>query len=100
MVTVVPDILARIVESKRLQLAADVGRRTQLEKRAIDRRDFRNFRAALTTATRSVIAEIKKTSPSKGTLSENFDPSTIARTYRRGGASALSVLTDLEFFGG
>ena len=48
----------------------------------------------------SVIAEIKRRSPSKGLLCRNFDPVKIAGEYKRGGASALSVLTDAKYFGG
>ncbi len=47
-----------------------------------------------------MIAEIKQKSPSKGILRENFDPVRIAKSYRKGGARALSVLTDRKFFGG
>lgn len=48
----------------------------------------------------SVIAEVKRASPSKGVLHPNLDPSRLAREYRDGGASAISVLTDNAHFGG
>jgi indole-3-glycerol phosphate synthase len=100
MVHAVPDILARIVEHKRAELSAHLPRRAELEKRAEQRTDYRDFRRALTAHHPAIIGEIKKASPSKGTLSEEFDPVAIARTYQEGGAAALSVLTDREFFQG
>ncbi|MFM7337230.1 MAG: indole-3-glycerol-phosphate synthase TrpC, partial [Actinomycetota bacterium] len=48
----------------------------------------------------AVIAEIKRRSPSKGDLSPNLQPATLAADYQQGGASCISVLTDTEFFGG
>src|SRR5258706_933895 len=104
MVHAVPDILARIVGRKRSQLAEALPLRAELERRAAERTDFRDFQASLIAQgpqeQPAIIAEIKKASPSKGTLSPDFQPASLARMYARGGASALSVLTDREFFQG
>jgi indole-3-glycerol phosphate synthase len=86
MTSAVPDILSRIVETKRLEL-----------QRLRDSR--RGFRQAI-SARCAIIAEVKKASPSRGVLASEFDPAAIARTYERGGAAALSVLTDAEYFQG
>jgi len=58
------------------------------------------LRAAAATGEMAVISEIKRRSPSKGALNVDLDPSDLAAAYSSGGASALSVLTDHEFFGG
>jgi len=100
MVRAVPDILARIVEHKRAELVQDRARRGELERRASDRSDYRDFRKALTARVPAIIGEIKKASPSKGVLADQFDPASIARMYSSGGAAALSVLTDRQFFQG
>jgi indole-3-glycerol phosphate synthase len=100
MVRAVPDILARIVEHKRAELVRDSPRRSELERRAASRNDHRDFRHALTTSLPAIIGEIKKASPSKGVLADQFDPAAIARMYSSGGAAALSVLTDRQFFQG
>jgi len=100
MVRAVPDILTRIVEHKRAELARDLPQRAELERRAATRTDHRDFHRALTGHPPSVIGEIKKASPSKGIFTEHFDPASNARMYAGGGAAALSVLTDREFFHG
>lgn len=100
MAVVVPDILARIVDHKREEVQRNLHHYTEWEHGAAQRRNVRNFRAALTASQPAIIAEIKKASPSKGVLAEHFDPASIARLYESGGAAAVSVLTDQEFFKG
>lgn len=101
MLLTVPDILARIVAHKRQELAARQGTDVDLEtaaERSVAAR--RGFRVALEGQTPAIIAEVKKASPSKGLLSDSFDPRRIAQIYETGGAAALSVLTDERFFQG
>lgn len=100
MAVAVPGILARIVDHKRAALADRASARAGLERQAADRRGVRDFRKALTSHNTAILAEIKKASPSKGLLAGKFDPASIARMYAQGGAAALSVLTDEEFFQG
>jgi indole-3-glycerol phosphate synthase len=98
---IVPDILARIVARKREELPAVQASSAQLEKAAeACAGSRRNFAAALTLHTPAIIAEIKQASPSKGLLSHHFQPAQTAQAYQQGGAAALSVLTDRDFFQG
>src|SRR5260221_6588841 len=100
MAVAVPDILARIVDHKRSQLARAFARRAELERRAADRPLSRDFRAALIASSPAIIAEIKQASPSQGVFTDDFRPASIAKLYEAGGAAALSILTDEEFFKG
>ena len=101
MTETIPDILARIVAKKREELALGVKLIQQWERQAETRQaDRRDFRAALQAHVPAVIAEVKKASPSKGVLCQDFDPVRIASDYQRGGAAAISVLTDESFFQG
>ena len=76
--------------------------RDLLRRTALDAPPARDFEGALRRAdgTLAVIAEIKRRSPSKGDLAPDLDPGVTAKDYERGGAAAVSVLTDREFFGG
>ena len=101
MTDTIPDILARIVAKKREELAQGAHHLDQWERQADARRaDRRDFAAALRAHVPAIIAEVKKASPSKGVLCADFDPARIAVEYSRGGAAAISVLTDKSFFQG
>jgi indole-3-glycerol phosphate synthase len=97
----IPDILARIVAKKRDELASTPAPMAEWERAAeAQLAARRDFRAALGARTPAIIAEVKQASPSKGLLCKDFDPARIAAAYERGGAAAISVLTDLHFFQG
>lgn len=98
--TILDEILAhKVVEvaaDKTAHSSEDVARAADV----LDRKP-RGFREALLTTTgASVIAEVKRRSPSKGVIREDFDPAWIAQCYADAGAACLSVLTDEKFFGG
>lgn len=101
-----PNILMRIVESKqaRLARAAQGVNVDELRERAIGARagaEPHLLRRAIQHANRiNVIAEMKRASPSKGVIRADAVPAEIARQYQKGGAVAISVLTDEEFFHG
>lgn len=99
------DILDRIIEVKRgeVRIAQESVSLEELRLQA-STRDSRDFvgalRAKLAEGKPAIIAEVKKASPSKGVIRENFVPADIAKSYERGGAACLSVLTDVQFFKG
>ena len=100
-----PDILKRIFDHKRLEVAAarSAAPLSEMKARLSDLEDQpRGFERALRDAAASdwtaIIAEVKKGSPSKGIIRADFDPIAIAETYEQNGATCLSVLTDEHFF--
>jgi indole-3-glycerol phosphate synthase len=93
----IPQILGRIVARKREELSLDPAWERMAGERMAGRRDFA---AALRAKAPAIVAEVKKASPSKGLLSADFQPARIAGAYERGGAAAVSVLTDQTFFQG
>jgi indole-3-glycerol phosphate synthase len=95
------DILARIVSRKREELRASTLPAAELRQLAESAKtDRRDFTAALRSKRPAIISEIKKASPSRGVLIQDFRPAELARQYEKGGAAALSVLTDRDFFQG
>lgn len=96
-------ILDDIVAYKRDELTVQKGNVSlaRLKDRALYRADPPDFLDALKRQTgRTIIAEVKKASPSKGVIRADFDPLAIARSYHAAGAAAVSVLTEKKFFQG
>ena len=100
------DILDKIIAVKREEIAAAIKQkplvlvRADAESRVLTRDFAGALRAKVTAGKPAVIAEIKKASPSKGVLREDFIPADIAQSYAEHGAACLSVLTDRQFFQG
>jgi indole-3-glycerol phosphate synthase len=100
------DILNKIVAVKRDEVAAAMRKksldivRADAESRVLTRDFVGALRAKVAAGQPAVIAEIKKASPSKGVLCEDFIPADIAQSYAEHGAACLSVLTDVQFFQG
>ena len=100
------DILDKIVAVKREEVAAAIQRkslavvRADAESRVLTRDFVGALKAKIAAGKPAVIAEIKKASPSKGVLREDFIPADIAQSYAEHGAACLSVLTDVQFFQG
>ncbi|GAB5452603.1 MAG: indole-3-glycerol phosphate synthase TrpC [Halioglobus sp.] len=101
-----PTILRNILARKAEEVAQRRSQRslTDLESLIGEQSAVRGFMAALQQRVEvgdaAVIAEVKKASPSKGVIREDFDPAEIAASYESGGAACLSVLTDVDFFQG
>jgi indole-3-glycerol phosphate synthase len=101
-----PDILKQILARKQEEVAELKARLTldELRRRAAGCPPVRGFyqrmRDTIESGAAAVIAEIKKASPSRGVIREDFDPAAIARSYDGAGACCLSVLTDRDFFQG
>lgn len=101
-----PTILRTIIERKWEEIAYRRSRTptADLKAQAGDQPPARDFAGALRRQIGqqlpAVIAEVKKASPSKGVLREPFEPPAIAKSYEKGGATCLSVLTDRDFFQG
>jgi indole-3-glycerol phosphate synthase len=101
-----PDILKKILQRKQQEIAERSKRLpiNLLQQLAENAEPVRGFVEAierkLAAGQSAVIAEVKKASPSKGVLREDFQPAEIALSYENGGAACLSVLTDKDFFQG
>jgi indole-3-glycerol phosphate synthase len=94
-------LLAEIIAAKQAEVAERRGRVAERELIGQSRRRLsRPFLGALSLGGRGIIAELKRKSPSRGVLRQNYRPAEIAAGYQAAGARALSVLTDAPYFGG
>jgi indole-3-glycerol phosphate synthase len=91
-----------ILDQKQVEIARLLPRLEHLRAAALLRNDYRGFASAIDRGPEALglIAEVKKASPSVGTISTDFDPVAIAQAYQDAGAHAVSVLTDEKFFQG
>ncbi|MDG2252432.1 MAG: indole-3-glycerol phosphate synthase TrpC [Methylophilaceae bacterium] len=100
------NILDKILDTKKIEISASkvILSKSTLDDQIAQISDERDFVKAIQIQQEnklsSVIAEIKKASPSKGIIREDFKPKEIAKSYDQGGASCLSVLTDVKYFQG
>jgi len=102
MVDIANTILGKIVDRKHEEFAIRLKQHSlkDVEELANAATPVRGFAQSLQAKRPGVIAEIKKASPSKGIIRENFNPAEIAQQYEQAGAACLSVLTDVDFFQG
>jgi len=104
--TSTPDILQKILRRKAEEITEAVAKESlaELSRRAEQALPVRGFIQSIenkiAAGDAAVIAEIKKASPSKGVIRENFQPVDIAKSYESAGAACLSILTDRDFFQG
>lgn len=100
--TVLKKIIARKWEeiAERKAVVSEDELRASAAKQPVCRGFVASIQARLARGESAVIAEIKKASPSKGVIREDFHPAELARSYEKGGAACLSVLTDVDFFQG
>ncbi len=100
--SIMSDRLAEILDHKHREIESLIPREEKLRHAALERNDFRSLSAALDVGPQrlGLIAEVKKASPSAGTISEDFDPLAQAGRYAAAGVSAISVLTDEKYFQG
>jgi indole-3-glycerol phosphate synthase len=94
--------LEEILHIKRAEIERLRPHAAELDQQAGQRIDFHDFHSALQRpdGKLALVAEIKKASPSAGLIAQSFDPVAIAENYKRGGADAISILTDERFFQG
>jgi len=94
--------LDKILESKRIEIAQCKARisQSEIERMAAARTGFRGFENSLNQDGVRIISEIKRASPSKGDINPDLNPALVAVAYQEGGAAALSVLTEPNFFKG
>ena len=94
--------LDKILASKRVEIAECKNRipQSEIEQLAATRTGFRGFENALNKDGVRIISEIKRASPSKGDINPDLNPAAVAQSYQEGGAAALSVLTEPNFFKG
>jgi indole-3-glycerol phosphate synthase len=98
----IPGILAKIVDTKKDEIKELYTRQNEiLDQVKSNTRVPINFKKALANAPgMAVISEVKKASPSAGVICPDFNPVNIAKAYEQGGATAISVLTDTDYFQG